>query len=555
MANQALGSLRQILGIEVNTALHQVTDDFPHTKAAPPKPMAGTLAIDLGSTTTVVAWQEERGEPCLLALPPYSDGDPCVVPSLLWLSHPGQAHPLIGRQVRDAGLADSAEPGLCRDFKRSIGLDSAPAVAPWLSPEAAGALLVRRLWEALPPGIEPTRLILTAPVETGGGYRRWLREVCATLPVPEIALVDEPTAAAIGSGLPPGSRVLVVDFGGGTLDVSLVALQGGEGRAAPVAQLLRFAGRDLNRSGQRWRTARVLGKAGVPLGGRDLDRWIAASLCPDQAPSGDLLGAAEALKCALSEEEEALRVVSSPEATDGGRALRLSRAGLEALLEAHGLREVMLGLLEEMASAARREGFDLSQLDAVLPVGGGSRLPWLRRLLRERLPAVALRDERPVAAVALGALALTPGVRIQDVLSQGVCLRVWDQRSRGHRWHPLFVAGQPWPTAQPLELRLASGAADQGELELVLGTPLATERPEVVFAEGVPVLRPLEPGAPPVRAWPAPPILLSLSPPGPPGEDRLCLRFTINDRGELEMEGNDLRTGRSWPGQVLGVVR
>ncbi|MFN9547412.1 MAG: Hsp70 family protein [Cyanobacteriota bacterium] len=524
--------------------------------------MAGTLAIDLGSTTTVVAWQEERGEPSLLALPPYSAGDPCVIPSLLWLSHPGQSHPLIGRQVIEAGLAESTGPGLCRDFKRAIGLSPSPAATAgaaweaetWLSPEQAGALLLRRLWEALPPQLEPRRLILTAPVESCGGYRRWLREVCQSLAVAEIALVDEPTAAAIGSGLPPGSRVRVVDFGGGTLDVSLVALQGGEGRAAPMAQLLRFAGRDLPHSGPRWRTARVLAKAGVPLGGRDLDRWIAAALSPDQAPTGELLGAAEALKCALSEQEEALQIVPSPTA-GGRRLLRLSRSGLETLLEEHGLRTVLLGLLETMAAAARREGFDLSGLDAILPVGGGSRLPWLRRLLREQLPEIPLRDERPVAAVALGALVLTPGVRLQDVLSQGVCLRIWDQRSRCHRWHPLFVAGQPWPTSQPLELVLASGGPEQAELELVLGAPLAEERPEVVFAHGVPVIRPVEAGDPRVRPWPRGPILLPLSPPGHPGVDRLRLRFAINAGGELEMEGEDLLTGAPVPGQVLGAVR
>jgi molecular chaperone DnaK (HSP70) len=523
--------------------------------------MAGTLAIDLGSTTTVVAWQEERGEPCLLNLPPYSGGEPCVVPSLVWLSHPGQTHPLIGRQVLEAGLADSDGPGLCRDFKRSIGLDPAPVATAepdadtgrWLSPEAAGAVLLQRLWEALPPHLEPRRLILTAPVESCGGYRRWLREVCASLAVAEIALVDEPTAAAIGSGLLPGSRVLVVDFGGGTLDVSLVALQGGEGRAAPVAQLLRFAGRDLSRSGQRWRTARVLGKAGVALGGRDLDRWIAAALCPDQPLTGELLGAAEALKCALSEEEEALRVIRSP--SGEGQTLRLTRAGLEEILEDKGLGRILLSLLESVAAAARREGFDLAEIDAVLPVGGGSRLPWLRRLLRERLPSVPLRAERPVAAVALGALALTPGVRLQDVLSQGVSLRVWDQRSRCHLWHPLFMAGQPWPTTQPLELRLACGEPDQAELELVLGTPLAEERPEVVFTGGVPVILPLEAGAPRVRPWPPPPLLLSLTPPGVAGVDRLRLRFSINDRGDLLMEGDDLLTGAPLPGQVLGAVR
>jgi molecular chaperone DnaK (HSP70) len=523
--------------------------------------MPGTLAIDLGSTTTVVAWQEERGEPALLELPPYSGGDPCVVPSLLWLSHPDQTHPLIGRQVLEAGLAQTSAPGLCRDFKRWIGLgpaalSPAQALAPdgsWLSPEQAGALLLRRLWEALPKELEPNRLILTAPVEACGGYRRWLREVCASLAVAEIALVDEPTAAAIGSGLAPGSRVLVVDFGGGTLDVSLVALQGGEGKAAPVAQLLRFAGRDLRQSGQALRTARVLGKAGAPLGGRDLDRWIAQALCPDHAPTGTLLAAAEALKCSLSEREDALQILSQP---GGGRQeLRLSRSGLERILESQGLRQVVEGLLGAVEAAARRAGFALADVDAILPVGGGSRLPWFRRLLRERLPTVPLRDERPVAAVALGALALTPGVRIKDVLSQGVCLRVWDQRGHRHLWHPLFVAGQPWPTAQPLELVLASGSPDQGELELVLGEALAEARPEVVFADGVPVIRPIAAGSAQVRPWPAPALVVPLSPPGPPGVDRLRLRFAINAQAELELEGEDLLTGTPLPRRVVGPVR
>jgi hypothetical protein len=160
-----------------------------------------------------------------------------------------------------------------------------------------------------------------------------------------------------------------------------------------------------------------------------------------------------------------------------------------------------------------------------------------------------------VAAVAMGALALTPGVRIHDVLSQGVCLRFWDQRSRCHLWHPLFVAGQPWPTSQPLELLLASSEPDQKELELVLGEPLAEERPEVVFANGLPVIRPDGTGSARVRAWPRAPILLPLSPSGTAGVDRLRLRFAINASGELEMEGHDLLTGTPLPAMVLGPVR
>lgn len=522
--------------------------------------MAGTLAIDLGSSTTVVAWHDGASGPArLLALSPYSLGDPAVVPSLIWLAAPdGEAGALLGRQVLEADLADAEGPGLCRDFKRRIGAGRDPATpgeggAAWLAPEAAGALLLQRLWQALPPDLEPRRLVLTAPIEGYRGYRLWLRQVCRDLPVPELALVDEPTAAAIGAGLPPGSRVLVVDVGGGTIDLSLVALEGGEGRAAPIAQLLRFAGRDLEGERQALRCARVIGKAGLALGGRDIDRWIAAELCPDLPPCGELLREAEAIKCLLSDQSEAVRLWTPP----GGRRreLRLERRRLEALLEERGLIGQLDALLETLEAAARREGLDPARLDAVLPVGGASRIPRLRRWIRERCGAIPLRGERPVEAVALGALALTPSVQLRDVLRRGVSLRCWDQRLGAHRWHPLFVAGQPWPSAQPLELVLACSRDGQQELELVLGEPAAEERGEVVFRDGLPVLRRRPAGEARVEPWGVQPRPLPLQPPGQRGEDRLKLRFSVDGEGQLRLEGQDLLSGAPLPAQNLGPVR
>jgi molecular chaperone DnaK (HSP70) len=523
--------------------------------------MPGTLAIDLGSSTTVVAWQEGKAPPRLLPLPPYSCGDPCVVPTLLWLSSPGQENPLIGRQVLEADLADTPSPGLCRDFKRRIGSPAAgapPAPAgsgegPWPTPERAGALLLRRLWQALPGELEPQRLVLTAPIETWRGYRRWLQTASRDLEVAEVALVDEPTAAAIGAGLPPGSRVLVVDLGGGTVDLSLVALEGGEGRAAPIAQLLRFAGRDLARSGQALRCARVIGKAGLALGGRDIDRWIAAELCPGLPLEGGLLQAAERLKCRLSEAEEALQVWAAP--GEGPRQLRLERRRLERLLVERGLMAQLDVLLEQVLAAARLEGLGLADIDAVLPVGGCSRIPLLRQWLERRCPGVSLRGERPVEAVALGALALTPGVRLRDVLARGVSLRCWDQRSGDHHWHPLFVAGQAWPTEQPLELVLACSRDEQREMELVLGEPLPEARAEVVFEAGMPVLRERPAGAARVEAWSPLPAPLPLAAPGRRGVDRLRLRFGIDAAGQLVVEGEDLEEASRIGPIRLGPVR
>ncbi|MFM7267775.1 MAG: Hsp70 family protein [Cyanobium sp.] len=522
--------------------------------------MPGTLAIDLGSTTTVVAWHEGgSAPPRLLAMPPYSLADPAVVPSLIWLAAADAGErALLGRQVLEAGLADGEGPGLCRDFKRRIGADAPEAGSAgdgesWLSAQEAGALLLRRLWGALPEEVVPQRLVLTAPIEAYRGYRQWLRRVCSTLPVAELALVDEPTAAAIGAGLAPGSRVLVVDVGGGTIDLSLVALEGGQGRAAPIAQLLRFGGRELADDRQALRCARVVGKAGLALGGRDLDRWIAAELCPDLPARGALLREAEAIKCQLSDQPQAVRLWAPP--GEACRELRLERQRFEALLAERGLIEQLDALLATIQAAARREGLDLATIDAVLPVGGGSRIPLLRRWIRERCGPVPLRQERPVEAVALGALALTPGVRLRDVLRRGVCLRCWDQRLGAHRWHPLFVAGQPWPTEQPLELVLACSRNAQVDLELVLGEPQAEERAEVVFRGGVPVLRRRPAGEAAVEAWAEQPPPQRLAPPGDRGQDRLRLRFAIDGEGQLTLEGDDLLSGAALPLRRLGPVR
>ena len=521
--------------------------------------MQGTVAIDLGSSTTVVAYQPPGGAPQLLQLDPYSLSDGFVVPSLLWLADRASPRPLLGRQVLEAGLADSDGPQLQRDFKRRIGLP--PGGAPTdrddrglpLSPEESGERLVAQLWQAIPAELQPDRLVLTAPIDGYAGYRRWLLQLGEQLPVHELALVDEPTAAAIGCGLAPGSTVLVVDLGGGTIDLSLVQLQGGEGRAAPIAQLLRLGGRSLETSRQAQRCARVLGKAGLALGGRDLDHWIAAHLAGGGPPCGSLLMQAEALKCQLSVQQQAMTVWTDQHGIS--RELQLDRDTLQQLLHSHGLWQQLDALLERVLAQGRAAGVGLERIDAVLPVGGTSRLSAIQAWLEQRLGPIPLHNARPVEAVALGALALTPGVQVRDVLNRGVSLRCWDRRSQAHRWHPLFVPGQSWPTEQPLEMVLACSRDGQDALELVLGESDPGQRAEVVYVDGLPVLRQRPAGEPDVTPWTLP-MTVPLAPAGRQGVDRLRLRFAIDGHSWLTVEIEDLdHPGDPLSRHRLGPVR
>ena len=514
----------------------------------------GSLAIDLGTSNTVVAHQPATGgPPRLLRLSAYSAADQPVVPTLLYCANDcgtpqpkSSPHPcLVGRQVIEAGLLETIRhpppppAELYCHFKRSIG--ARPRSRQVERAERGGALFLEHLWQALAWETPPERLVLTAPVDAFAGYRRWLLDQGGRLPVPELALVDEPTAAAIGSGLPPGSHVLVVDLGAGTSDLALVRIQGGEGQARPVSQLLRFNGNDLVRSSQRLRVARVVGKAGAAVGGRDLDHWIATHMAPQARgplPEAWLRGA-EQLKCQLSSRDQA--TVTVPQAAEGGvPPWRLERSALERLLKRQGFLRLLDQLLEQVAVAARREGLDLLQLAAVLPVGGTSRLPLVQRWLEHRLPGVPCCARQPLTAVAYGALALTPNVQVRDVLSRGVALRYWDRRQQAHCWHPLYWPGQPWPTASPLEIRLAPAHAYQPALELVLAEMSADLRREVVFVDGQPQV--LEEQAPPasMSPWPTSFPPLPLPEQVQPGQDALLLAFSITEDRHLHLQVNGL---------------
>ena len=199
----------------------------------------GTLAIDLGSTTTVVAYQGESDKSVqLLDLNPISR-IPGEVPSLIWKSGDPHEKTLFGYQVERLTLLDRNDPSFISDFKRWIGAPNDSIQWDYnLLPEEAGELLVKEIWEKLPSHLEITRLVLTAPVETYKAYRKWLNKICFELDVKEIALVDEPTAAAIGAGQKRGSKLLVIDIGETATDMSIVLLEGGEGQADPIAQLI-----------------------------------------------------------------------------------------------------------------------------------------------------------------------------------------------------------------------------------------------------------------------------------------------------------------------------
>ena len=520
----------------------------------------GTLAIDLGSSTTVVVFQKENGQsPELLDLPPISRS-PGEIPSLIWKSPEEKECYLIGQQIIDQELINEGKDNkLSQDFKRWIGAQKIdPIYDSDISPEKAGEILIHTIWEKVSAKVNIKRLVLTAPVDTYREYRTWIVNVCNALKVKEIALVDEPTAAAMGAGLAPGSTLLVLDFGGSTIDMSIVALEGGEGRAAPIAQLVRFDGNNLEgKSTQVLRTAKVLGKAGIRIGGKDIDRWIANHLLPNEKPTNSILSIAEELKCDLSKVGlKETFVISKKIITNQkeDKFLRLSKSGLEELLIDKGLLESIKILFTQTINNAKRNSFELKDLDSVVLVGGGSQIPLIKNYLSSLCNSIPFVTPPPIEAIALGALNLTPGVQVKDVINKGVSLKCWNKKNEKHIWHPLFLAGQTWPTNKPLEIILAASINNQLFIDLIIGEPEEEGSYEITYIDGLPTLTRIE-SKDKIKQINNTTISIPLDPPGEIGQDCIKLNFNINEKCQLLIEGIDLRNNSEIESQNLGNIR
>ncbi len=519
----------------------------------------GTLAIDLGSSTTVVVFQRENGQPPeLLDLPPITRA-PGEIPSLIWKSSEKEECYLIGQEIIDLNLIDEKENNLSQDFKRWIGSSEiAPVYDSKISPEKAGEILIHTILGKVSEQVTIKRLVLTAPVDTYREYRKWLVNVCNSLEVKEIALVDEPTAAAMGAGLEPGSKLLVLDFGGSTIDMSIVALEGGEGKASPIAQLVRFDGKNLEgKSKQVLRTAKVLGKSGLRLGGKDIDRWISHHLLPEEKPTNAILRKAEELKCELSNIKIKETLVITKQVKNNKneeKFLKLSKKGLEELLIEKGLLESIEKLFKQTVNIAKRNSFELKDLDSVVLVGGGSRIPLIKNYISNICNSIPFLTPPPIEAIALGALNLTPGVQVKDVLNKGVSLRCWNKKHEKHIWHPLFLAGQTWPTNKPLEIILSASINDQLSIDLIIGEPQEEGSKEIIYINGLPSLKTIE-SKDIVKRINNTIISIPLHPPGKIDQDCIKLIFNINENCQLEIEGIDLRNSNEITNKNLGEIR
>jgi molecular chaperone DnaK (HSP70) len=456
-------------------------------------------ALDLGTTNSAIArWDEATGQPQLVELTdvcrnPERDDPleaPRMVPTVVHmldkpslLDRVGSWPPvarrmfvgrraLIGRPALERNR-QQVHPAFVPAFKAALSSESTRPLARLgrrvvTAREVARAFL-RELLVATKraTGERVRELVVTSPVTAFETYRAEVQRILQGLGVRRVRFVDEPVSAALGYGLSLSHErtVLVLDIGGGTMHVVLVALSprgamGGE--------------------------ARVLAKQGRPLGGNAVDGWVLEEACrqagyPPLDAEGDeqarfwrrlMLAEACRVKEAVHFDETAVFRVTPPGFGRSSSAVRrgsslqtFTRAQLADLLERNGFYRGLEACLAAMFEDGKARAEDV---DDVLLVGGSTLLPGVFTRLEQRFERRRMRAWQPFEAVVYGgACFAAERIGTLDFIVHDYAFVTHDAKTGAEQHTVIVPRGTRFPTAPDFWKRQLVPTCSLGEPESI----------------------------------------------------------------------------------------
>ena len=340
------------------------------------------VGIDLGTTNTALAYFDgilKKGVCCT-----NGDGSPLTASAVTFFS---EDNVLVGNGARDSAVA---YPDITATlFKRKMGIETDGITVNGItySPQQLSAIVLKSVMNDAEEelGEKITDAVITVPAYFGTNRRRATMEAGMLAGLNVRGILDEPVAAIYNAdsiGKLEGKNCLVVDLGGGTLDIVVAHVTGDS-----INEV--FIDGDLNLGGSDWDAAfreyiRKEYLAGKQLGVED---------------EQELLIKTEMAKKRLSDKAETKFSVSTHE---GRVDISLTRKEFEACT---------CGLLERVRIVLDRVRRKMSEkpaereIDLIVLAGGATRMPQIRELLDELFPGKNVSAKDVDCAVAKGAAA------------------------------------------------------------------------------------------------------------------------------------------------------
>ena len=468
------------------------------------------IGIDLGTSNSAAAIMQ-GGKPTLI---PAAEGTTVAgkaFPSFVAFSKDGEL--LVGEPARRQAVTNPDNTIL--EAKRKMGTDFIYKIqGKEYKPQQISAFILQKIKKDAEAftGDKITKAVITVPAYFDDNQRQATKDAGTIAGLEVMRIINEPTAASLAFGLDKNKedmKIMVFDFGGGTLDVTIMEMGGGVFEVMSTSGDTHLGGSDMD-------------KAIIDYVADEFRKKDGIDLTNDNTAMTRIREAGEKAKIELStvmETEINLPFIANDDSGAKNLEVKLTRAKLEDLV--NPIVERCKSSIDKALEDAKTSSSDITK---IVLVGGPTRMPLVKKFVSNTLGKEAESGIDPMEAVAFGA-AIQAGIMAGDVTSDIVLLDVTPLtlgiETLGGVREPIIERNTTIPTSKDKTFTTAADSQTAVTINVVQG-----ERPMV--ADNVSL------GS----------FNLTDIPPAPRGVPQINVKFDIDANGILNVTAKDLGTGK-----------
>ena len=371
--------------------------------------MTKIIGIDLGTSNSAAAVM--------------MGGKPTIIPAEEGVTIGGKAFPsivafdkngdrLVGENARRQAIKNPENTIIAA--KRKMGTNHVFKIQDKeYKPQQISAFILQKIKKDTEAflGEKIEKAVITVPAYFDDNQRQATKDAGTIAGLDVVRIINEPTAAALAFGLDKlkeDMKILVFDFGGGTLDVTIMEMGGGVFEVMSTSGDTQLGGSDMD-------------KAIIDYVVSDFKKKTGIDLTKDNGAMMRIRVDAEKAKIELSsvmETDIIIPYIAQDSSGPKNLELQLTRAKLEELI--NPIVEKCRPSVEKALEDAKLSKSDISK---IVLIGGPTRIPLVRKFVASVIGKESEAGVDPMEAVALGA-AIQAGIIAGDVTSDIVLLDV-----------------------------------------------------------------------------------------------------------------------------------